>query len=294
MPVIDFGVQILSDTIQHMRRCMRQIKLLLRVWRTRHGHYIEAVGSRGNDVFGIGTPFSVDDLNCDQTGQALLLSASVQSRELCADHDSRSRYGILNIAPRAWNISSDRLKIIFDSAIARLVCGMAVVPLVLARLDGSRVMAVGVGEMSVVCVGAVGVLVGTGEAGLGRWTRAWVENGSLDRVVAVRSLALDRVVTVMSMAWSRRVGLVSMTRRIVPGCGIVVGISCTIAQVGRVGTTIVDEIVQFCWNVSVTDRVVEMVGLVLPKFRLPPRLVSSPNGALHEGHSWDSNSLMNS
>jgi hypothetical protein len=191
MPIIDLGVQILGDTIQHVRRCMGQIKLLLRVWRTRHGHYIEAVGSRGNDVFGVGTPFSVNNLDCDQTSQALLLSASVQSRELCADHDSRSRYGVLNIAPRAGNISSDRLKIIFDSAIARLVCSMAVVSLVLARLDRSGVMAVGVSEMGVVCVGAVGVLVRTSEAGLGRWTRAWVENGSLDRVVAVRSLALD-------------------------------------------------------------------------------------------------------
>jgi hypothetical protein len=294
MPVIDLGVQILSDTIQHVRRCMRQIKLLLRVWRSRRGHYIEAIGSRRNDVFGIGTPFSIDNLDCDQTGQALLLSASVECRELCADHDSRSRYGVLDIASRAWNVSSDRLEIIFDSAIARLVCGMAVVPLVLARLDGSGVMAVGVGEMGVVCVGAVGVLVRTSEAGLGRWARAWVENGSLDRVMAVRSLALDRVVTVVSMARSRRVCLVSMTRRIIPGRGVVVGISCTITQVGRVGTAIVDEIVQFRWDMSVTDRVVEMVGLVLPKFRLPPRLVSSPNGALHEGHSWDSNSLINS
>ena len=99
---------------------------------------------------------------------------------------------------------------------------MAVVSLVLARLDRSGVMAVGVGEMGVVCVGAVGVLMRTCEAGLGRWTRAGVENGSLYRVVAVGSLALDGVVNVMSVAWSRGIGLVSMARRIVPGSGVVV------------------------------------------------------------------------
>jgi hypothetical protein len=131
---------------------------------------------------------------------------------------------------------------------------MAVVSLVLARLDGSGVMAVGVGEVSVVCVGAVGVLVRTSEAGLSRWTRAWVENGSLDRVVAVGRLALNRVVavmrlaldgivTVVRLAWSRGIGLVSMARRVVPGRGVVVGISCTIAQVGRVCVAVVDEIV---------------------------------------------------
>lgn len=99
---------------------------------------------------------------------------------------------------------------------------------------------------------------------------------------------------VVSMALRGAIRLVSMARRIVPGRGGVVRVSCAIAQVGAVCTAIVDQIVQFCCRLSVTDRVVDVVGSVLPKFRFPPRLVSSPSGALHEGHSWDSNSLINS
>jgi hypothetical protein len=134
------------------------------------------------------------------------------------------------------------------------------------------------GEMTVVRVDAVAVLVRTREAGLSWRTRAWVEDGSLYRVVAVVGLTLDRVVRVMrlaldrvvammrltldgivilmSMTLSRGIGLVSMARRIVPGCGSVVRVSRTIAQVGSVCATIVDEIVQFCCCLSVTDRAV--------------------------------------
>jgi hypothetical protein len=140
-------------------------------------------------------------------------------------------------------------------------------------------MAVGMGEMTVVRVDAVAVLVRTREAGLGWRARAWVEDGSLyrvvavvgltlDRVVRVMRLALDRVVTMMrlaldgivilmSMTLSRGIGLVSMARRIVPGSGIVVRVSCAIAQVGRVCAAVVDEIVQFCCCLSVTGGVVE-------------------------------------
>lgn len=100
-------------------------------------------------------------------------------------------------------------------------------------------------KMGVVRIDTVAVLVRTREAGLGRWTRAWVQNSGLYRVMAVVSMALNRVVTVVSVAWSRGIGLVSMARRIVPGRGIVVGISCAIAQVGAVGAAIVDEVVEF-------------------------------------------------
>ena len=175
----------------------------------------------------------------------MLLSASIQCGELCADSDGRSRYGVLDVGPRAWNVSSDGLEIVFDPAIARLVCGLAVVSLVLARFDRSGVVAVGMGEVSVVRVDAVAVLVGTRETGLGRWTRARVQDRSLYRVVAVVGMALDGIVTVVSMAWSRGIGLVGMARRIVPGRGIVVGVSCAIAQVGAVCTAVVDEIVEF-------------------------------------------------
>lgn len=62
----------------------------------------------------------------------MLLSASVQCGKLCADGDSRSGYGILDVGPRARDIGSDGLEIIFDPAVAGLVCGLAVVSLVLA------------------------------------------------------------------------------------------------------------------------------------------------------------------
>jgi hypothetical protein len=62
----------------------------------------------------------------------LLLSTAVQSGELCANSDSRGRYRVLDGVSRAWNVSSDGLEVVLDSAIARLVCGMAVVSLVLA------------------------------------------------------------------------------------------------------------------------------------------------------------------
>jgi hypothetical protein len=251
MPIVDLGMEVFRDTIQYVRRRVGQVKLLLRVGRARHWDCVEAVGSRRNNIFGIDTPFSVDDFDCDQAGQALLLSTAVQCRELCADSDSWGRYGVLDGVSRAWNVSSDWLEIVLDSAIARLVCGMAVVSLVLAWLDWSGVMAVGMGEMTVVRVDAVAVLVRTREAGLGWRARAWVEDGSLyrvvavvgltlDRVVRVMRLALDRVVTMMrlaldgivilmSMTLSRGIGLVSMARRIVPGSGIVVRVSCAIA-----------------------------------------------------------------
>lgn len=104
-------------------------------------------------------------------------------------------------------------------------------------------MAVGMRQMSIVRVDAVGVLVRTRKTGLGGWTRAGVQNGGLYRVMAVVGMALNRVVTVVRVARSRGISLVGMTRRIVPGRGIVVGISCAIAQVGAVCAAIVDEVI---------------------------------------------------
>ena len=77
-------------------------------------------------------PFSVDNFDCDQAGQALLLAASIQGGELCADSDSRSRYWVFDVGPRAWDVSSNGLEVVFDSAVARLVCSLTVVSFVLA------------------------------------------------------------------------------------------------------------------------------------------------------------------
>lgn len=108
-------------------------------------------------------------------------------------------------------------------------------------------------EMRVVRVDAIAVLVRTREARLGRWTRAWVQDSGLYRIMTVVGMALDRIVTVVSVAWSRGISLVGMARRIVPGRGIVVGVSCTIAQVGAVCAAVVDEIVEFGCD-FVSDR----------------------------------------
>ena len=104
-------------------------------------------------------PFSVGDFDGDQAGQALLLAASVQGRELGTDSNGGCRYRVLDGGLWAWYVGNDGLEIVFDPTIARLVCGLTVVSLVLARLDRSAMMAVAVGQVGVVRIDAVVVLV---------------------------------------------------------------------------------------------------------------------------------------
>lgn len=64
----------------------------------------------------------------------MLLPASVQRRELGTHSDCGCRYWVLDVGSWARYVGGDGLKVIFDSAISRLVCGLAVVSLMLARL----------------------------------------------------------------------------------------------------------------------------------------------------------------
>jgi hypothetical protein len=106
----------------------------------------------------------------------LLLPASVQRRELGTHSDRGCRYWVLDVGTWARYVGGDGLEVIFNSAISRLVCGLTVVSLVLARLYRSAVMAVAVSQVR---IDAVVVLMRASEAGLGRWTRARVEDGCL-------------------------------------------------------------------------------------------------------------------
>ena len=100
-----------------MRRLLRQVKLALGLGRAYDGCCVKSVGGGGNDILGIGAPFSIDDFDGDQTRQALLLAATVQSRKFGADRDGRSWNWISDIGTRAGNSSVDGLKVVFKSAV---------------------------------------------------------------------------------------------------------------------------------------------------------------------------------
>lgn len=60
---------------------------------------------------------------------------------------------------------------------------------------------------------------------------------------------------VMRLTLNRGIALVSMARWVVPGSGSIVRVSCC-AQVRAVCTAVVDEVVEFCYRLLVTDGVV--------------------------------------
>lgn len=132
MPVVDLCVQVFGDTVQDMRRGVGEVELPLRFRRARHRHGIGAVSCKRHDVFDVCTPFSVDNLDRDQTGQALLLAASVQSRKLCANSDGGGGYGVLDGGSWAGDISSNGLEVVFNSAVVRLVGRLTVVSCMLS------------------------------------------------------------------------------------------------------------------------------------------------------------------
>lgn len=73
-------------------------------------------------------------------------------------------------------------------------------------------------------------------------------------------MAWERIVVVVRLTLNRGIALVSMARWIVPGSGSIVRVSCC-AQVWAVCTAVVDEVVEFCWRLLVTDAAVKGEGL---------------------------------
>ena len=59
-------------------------------------------------------------------------------------------------------------------------------------------------------------------------------------------MARKRIVVMVDLTLNRGIALVIMARRVVPGSGGIVRVSCALAQVWAVCTAVVDEVVEFC------------------------------------------------
>lgn len=104
-------------------------------------------GRWASDVFRIRTPFGIDNLDGNQTSQALLLTTAIQSGEFTADCDNGCRDGVLGHIPRVGHARFHRLNVIVVSSAMGLLAfgvvnrgmvaasGAAAVPRVLPRID---------------------------------------------------------------------------------------------------------------------------------------------------------------
>lgn len=102
---------------------------------------------RGSNVFWVRTPFSIDNFDCDQAGQTLLLATAIESGKFAAYGNNGRRDWILGKSP--WdNTGLHGLDIVIVPAAVGLLglrivgrgvattCGAAVIANVLSLVDG--------------------------------------------------------------------------------------------------------------------------------------------------------------